>query len=263
MVLKDTPSYIDELAPFLHPSLTSFVTSSTIQLTPEHVASVFPRPLPSLSSLDIVAGMSKEAEAEAGGALQLLGEQLPQLTSLILRNMPCGGPEGWSRDVERSQREARHVASDLSQLSKLQQLSISSWSQARFLAPALSTLPALTRLDLNTYQHSVALPLQLPRLRSLHLIVTRDGAVEFFQGVRQMDGITELVLRRIDVPCTQRDATANLRLLAAPPPASLQRLVLPGMFVAEARAALEGYAVDIVSLSTRSALLGARSHFGR
>jgi hypothetical protein len=210
-------------------------------LEPSSVNDLFPNPRPHVSSLDVT---TSSFHRSAAVALQLLGERLPHLTSLTLR----------SDEPEAADHHHQHPppASDLSQLSKLRQLSIGSRVLAKALAPALSTLPALTRLEVNAGtlmgQELVALQ-QLGRLRSLALGVRGgSGMMEPLAVARQMGRLTELVLREVEAPCVQLDMRAVLVALFVPPPARLERLVLPAEMVDAAKGALGGCGLDVVSL---------------
>jgi hypothetical protein len=196
----------DSLAPFLPPSLTSLASNSVLSLIPEAVSRMLPHQL-LITSLDItVAGHGTMAAA----ALDVLGGQLPQLTSLRLA-APAAFGQG-RRPVLRgvsprlvlpnSVQGGGHAshASNLSQLSKLQRLSIGSQVVAHCLMPGLSTLPELTRLELADAvdgQDLQWLP-GLRRLKSLHLAVRPfhqfGEVVDELAAARQLQGLTELGL---------------------------------------------------------------------
>jgi hypothetical protein len=209
----------DFIAPFLSTSLTSLATYQSLAMTADSVMRTLATQLPLLRSLDCAAHISLSPSGHVADALAALAQQAPQLTSLCFRSR-----DGPSRDASNVQLGMPHPMA-LSQLSNLQRLIIANKQLASCLAPALCTLPALTRLEL-TYgiDKSVAHYLAaLTRLRSLRLgrCIIREEYWEAMQAATQMDSLTELVMG-------QSLLTVDEGLFAGllPPPSQLRRLVV-------------------------------------
>jgi hypothetical protein len=234
-----------EVAPFLTPSLTTLIAEVAFPPTPE--AALLPTPLLLITSLDIdmLVDLLQDSGADVSRTLAVLAQQLPQLTSLHLRG---GGPMTQLQDAH-----PLPAMTALSLLTRLRHLLVGGPSLAQCLAPAISTLPDLTSLGLpgGVRPEGVRWLPPLTRLRSLTLgrrwqdkDTTEADIGAHLEAVRQMRGLTELVLHLTRKPSTVPPLFGPM----VPPPAMLRRLVVSGRWMLEEAERAWGRYVDEICL---------------
>ena len=172
---------------YSHPSLAIFRSDTTISLSPEAFIHLLPHQLPALATLDLAVDLCRTTR-DLSSALDVLSQQLPQLATLTLRGTAS------SKHATSMGRPLK----DLSRLHRLRHLCIDSSPLVACLAPGLSTLPALTKLDVPRGWDAASGPALalMSRLRSLRVGPGQEADVwvHVLEGARKLQGLTELVL---------------------------------------------------------------------
>jgi hypothetical protein len=261
-----------DVAPFLTPSLTTLIADVALPQTPEAALLMLPTPLLLITSLDIdiaIVNLPRDSAADASGALAVLAQQLPQLTSLHLR--------GGGRMPQLLDAAPRPPATALSLLPRLRHLLIGGPALAQSLAPVLSTLPDLTSLGLpgGVLLEDVHWLPPLTRLRRLSLGCCTWGAMfdcelghrwqdedplsfahmaerrrqdagigPHLEALKGMRGLTELVLYLFNEPSLLLPPFESM----LPLPAMLRRLVVSDTWMLEAAERALGQHVDEICL---------------